>query len=76
MRETENGYVRRKQIMMFIQKYISENGYSPSQREIGDGVGLKSLSTVNRQLETLKTLGMINFTPGIARTISVKEARK
>ena len=40
-------------ILEVIQRSIARNGYPPSMREIGDAVGLKSLSSVTHQLNQL-----------------------
>lgn len=46
-------------IFDYIYKYIIEHGYSPSVREIGDGVGLKSTSSVHRHLSNMFNNGML-----------------
>lgn len=55
----------------FIVEYISENAYSPSIREICNGVGLKSTSTVHNHLRRLSDDGLIQFLEGKRRTIRV-----
>ena len=40
-------------ILEVIQRSIAQYGYPPSMREIGDAVGLKSLSSVTHQLGQL-----------------------
>lgn len=44
----------------FICEFYETNGYSPSVREICDGVGLKSTATVHAHIENLKNLGVLN----------------
>jgi repressor LexA len=58
-------------IFDFINKYIFENGYPPSVREIGAAVGLRSPSTVHAHLNTLEKLGMITRSSGKTRSITV-----
>ena len=41
---------RQKKILETIQRSVNDNGYPPSMREIGDTVGLASLSSVTHQL--------------------------
>lgn len=55
----------------YIVQYISENAYSPSIRDICDGVGLKSTSTVHSHLRRLSEDGLIQFREGKRRTIRV-----
>lgn len=49
----------RKKIYDFIVSYMQEHGYSPTVREIGDGVGLKSTNTVWNHLRKMFDSGMI-----------------
>lgn len=65
-RSTETGSVTRKEltakqtsILTAIQQSIGQRGYPPSMREIGDAVGLKSLSSVTHQLNQLELAGRI-----------------
>ena len=57
----------------FVRKEIKRNGYAPSVREICDGVGLSSTSTVHAHLETLRKKGYINRFPSKNRTIEILE---
>lgn len=50
---------RRMDILKFIEKYITENGYPPTVREIGKGVGLNSTATVQNYLIQLEERGYI-----------------
>ena len=42
-----------------IVRFVRENGYAPSVREIGEAVGLKSPSTVHFHLKKLEEQGLI-----------------
>lgn len=64
------------EILNFITNYQKKNGLSPSIREIGDGVGLKSSSTVFYHLHVLKTQKRIDFRDKCARSIIIKERKK
>jgi len=46
-------------ILEFIVRYQREHNITPSYREIANGCGLASSSTVHRNLATLKDLGII-----------------
>lgn len=50
---------RQRTILEAISSSIAEHGYPPSMREIGDVVGLSSLSSVTHQLARLEALGYI-----------------
>lgn len=54
----------------FIVNFIKENNYSPSYREIANGVGCALSTTVSR-LEKLVEFGMIEMKPNCQRTIKV-----
>lgn len=48
-----------EEILRFIQEQIELKGYPPAVREICEGVGLKSTSTVHAQLKKLEQRGLI-----------------
>jgi len=58
---------RQSKILDFIKEYVLDNGYPPSIREIGKGVGISSTSVVKYNLEKLAQLGYIILSGGIAR---------
>ncbi|GAD33508.1 repressor LexA [Microbacterium sp. AISO3] len=58
-------------ILEVIQNAIARNGYPPSMREIGDAVGLKSLSSVTHQLNQLELSGYLRRDPGKTRAMEV-----
>ena len=62
---------RQQQILDFIDSQISDRGYPPSVREIGDAVGLTSPSTVHSHLATLQDRGFIRRDPSKPRAIEV-----
>lgn len=65
------GIENRRKILNFIIHYITDNGYSPTIREIGDGVGLTSTSSILHHLWSLERDGKIKMKSGQPRTISV-----
>src|SRR6476620_11033904 len=62
---------RQKQILETIQRSVNDNGYPPSMREIGDTVGLASLSSVTHQLSQLEKLGYLRRDPKRPRAMDV-----
>ena len=58
-------------ILEVIQRAIARNGYPPSMREIGDAVGLKSLSSVTHQLNQLELSGYLRRDAGKTRAMEV-----
>ncbi|WP_378145834.1 transcriptional repressor LexA [Cnuibacter sp. UC19_7] len=76
---TENGRTRRRKslsdkqlaILDVIQRSVSARGYPPSMREIGDAVGLASLSSVTHQLNQLELSGYLRRDPNRPRAMEV-----
>ena len=62
-----------QKIYDFIVQYIRTQGYSPSVREIGEAVGLKSPSTVHFHLKHLEEVGVIEKGAGKGRAIALTE---
>ena len=58
-------------ILEVIQQSIGRYGYPPSMREIGDAVGLRSLSSVTHQLNQLELSGYLRRDPGKTRAMEV-----
>jgi repressor LexA len=58
-------------ILDVIQKSVSSRGYPPSMREIGDAVGLASLSSVTHQLNQLELSGYLRRDPNRPRALEV-----
>lgn len=59
----ENNKVRgeriRGEMLEFIRQYLYEHGYPPSRKEIADGVGLRSTSSVQSHIERMLAEGML-----------------
>ena len=61
MNTKEQGKRIRISIKEYLEKYIVENGYPPTVREIGHAVGLKSSSSVFNQLKKMEKEGVIEM---------------
>ena len=48
-----------EQILEFVSRFIQENGYAPSVREIGAAVGLRSTASVSYHLRALQEKGLL-----------------
>ncbi|MBF4601559.1 transcriptional repressor LexA [Frigoribacterium sp. VKM Ac-1396] len=77
-RRAESGLLPRKEltakqatILAAITESIGRRGYPPSMREIGDAVGLRSLSSVTHQLNQLELAGRIRRDPNRPRALEV-----
>jgi len=60
-------------MVAFIQGYIKENGYPPTYREIGEGCGLASTSSITWYLGKLERAGRITRKHNSPRSIRVIE---
>lgn len=49
----------RQDILEYMKQYIQQHSYPPSRREIGDGVGLKSTSSVQSHIDRMLADGML-----------------
>ena len=58
-------------ILEMIQRSVSSRGYPPSMREIGDAVGLSSLSSVTLQHNQLELSGYLRRDPNRPRALEV-----
>ena len=63
---------RQQQVLTYIEEAMTERGYPPSVREIGEAVGLASPSTVHSHLSTLQKLGYLRRDPTKPRAIEVR----
>lgn len=62
---------RQAEILAFIEDHVDRHGYPPTVREIGQGVGLASPSTVHRHLEKLEQGGHLRRDPSKPRAMLV-----
>ena len=69
---SKKGEDKQQKILMFVNDYMRENGYPPSIREICQGVGLSSTSTVHAHLETLRKNGLLEKADSKSRGIRLK----
>ncbi|HEV7185848.1 MAG TPA: transcriptional repressor LexA [Leifsonia sp.] len=58
-------------ILDVISRSVSSRGYPPSMREIGDAVGLSSLSSVTHQLNQLELSGYLRRDPNRPRALEI-----
>jgi SOS regulatory protein LexA len=62
---------KQQAILEVIQRSVATRGYPPSMREIGDAVGLSSLSSVTHQLTQLELSGYLRRDPNRPRALEV-----
>lgn len=62
---------KQRAILEVIQRSVNHRGYPPSMREIGDAVGLSSLSSVTHQLNQLELSGYLRRDPNRPRALEI-----
>ncbi|WP_405498466.1 transcriptional repressor LexA [Nocardia sp. NBC_00511] len=63
---------RQRRVLEVIRTSVSDRGYPPSIREIGDAVGLTSTSSVAHQLRALERKGYLRRDPNRPRAVDVR----
>lgn len=59
-------------ILAFIADFSCQHGFSPTLREIADGIGHSSVGTVHRHIAELKAEGLIFDAGGKSRSIVLR----
>jgi repressor LexA len=67
---------RQKQLIDYLNQYISDNGYAPTLAEVGAYFGLSSLATVHKHLHNLEKKGFITRVHNHSRALEVATADK
>jgi len=65
----ENLSKREQKVFVFLKKYLDTNGYPPTVREIGKGIGVKSTSLISYYLKALEKRGLITRETSVSRAI-------
>ena len=63
---------RQQQILATIRDWVVRHGYSPSTREIGEAVGLRSSSSVSKHLAALEDKGFLRRGESVTRPMDVR----
>lgn len=66
---------RQQQVLDLIKATVSQRGYPPSVREIGEALGLSSPSTVHSHLSALVAAGLLRRDPSKPRAIEVLDVK-
>lgn len=65
---------KQRQLLQYIEQFISEHGYSPSYREIMNGLAYTSVATVALHVGNLITRGHLRKRDRSARSLEVVES--
>lgn len=66
------GIETRKKILNYIIAYLTEHGYSPTVREICEGAGIKSTSSIQSHLKKMITTGELETDAGIGSPRAIR----
>jgi SOS-response transcriptional repressor LexA len=67
---------KQRELLSFIDGFISQHGYGPSYREIMNGLGYRSVSTVATHVDNLIKKGHLIKRDYSARSLEVVESAK
>lgn len=62
---------KQRELLTYIEQFINEHGYSPSYREIMNGVGYTSVATVSLHVNSLIRRGHLRKRDRSARSLEV-----
>ncbi|MGV9002183.1 MAG: LexA family protein [Candidatus Saccharimonadaceae bacterium] len=68
---TERSTKKQKELLSFVDSFIKEHGYGPSYREVMNGLGYKSVSTVAVHIDGLISKGYLHKRDNSARSLEV-----
>lgn len=68
---TERSTKKQKELLEFVDAFIKEHGYGPSYREVMNGMGYKSVSTVAIHIDGLIAKGYLRKRDNSARSLEV-----
>ncbi len=65
---------RQRRVLEVIRDSVERRGYPPSMREIGEAVGLTSVSSVSHQLKQLQAKGLLRRDANRPRAVEIRNA--
>ncbi|OGT22659.1 MAG: repressor LexA [Gammaproteobacteria bacterium RIFCSPHIGHO2_02_FULL_42_13] len=65
--------VSQRKAYQYIQRFIRQQGHSPTISEIAEGIGIKSRGVVHRYVQALVTEGLVDILPNRHRNIELTE---
>lgn len=68
---TDRSTKRQQELLSYVDGFIKEHGYGPSYREVMNGLGYKSVSTVAVHIDGLISKGYLRKRDNSARSLEV-----
>jgi SOS-response transcriptional repressor LexA len=72
---TERSTKKQKELLAYVDGFIKEHGYGPSYREVMNGLGYKSVSTVAVHIDGLIAKGYLHKRDNSARSLEVVSSK-
>jgi len=69
--DRERATKKQQELLQFVDSFIREHGYGPSYREIMNGLGYKSVSTVATHIDGLISKGYLHRRDNSPRSLEV-----
>ena len=70
----ERSTKRQQELLLYVDEFIRQHGYGPSYREVMNGLGYKSVSTVAVHIDGLIAKGYLRKRDNSARSLEVVSA--
>ena len=67
MKEFNKLSERQRNMLRYIEKYVADNGFPPTIRQIGEATGINSTSVVNYNLNKLVSAGYLTRSSHVSR---------
>jgi len=64
---------RQSEALAVIRRWIHDNGYPPTYREVADAMGMSSTNAASEMLLRLHEIGVIQLVPGKSRGIRLTD---
>lgn len=71
IKDFQNLSERQRNILRFMTKYMEQNGFPPTIREIGEATGINSTSVVNYNLNKLMSAGYLQRSNRVSRGLKL-----
>lgn len=65
---------RQREVLKFIQDYLTESGMPPTRAEIAAAFGFKSPNAAEEHIRALQRKGVLDLIPGASRGIQLKDS--
>lgn len=65
---------RQRAVLAYLIAFLAEKGYPPTNKEVADNFGWRSINSAVNHLHGLQRKGWIDITPNVARGLRIIKA--